>query len=166
MKLFIFSVAFVITDILFYIKADYEYSKEYESYWDLSVKASSLSKKIEGIDKFVGQLEKSGLQGKHNALFLETPNNSFDENFQALKSLQIRLHEIEHMNIKSFEYQTALQQITQQEQNEADGMLHVFSGVWCKDNYFFLWDWIGITQILGFVILSIIGVTIWIEESY
>ncbi len=141
----------------------YQYSKQYDSYWELSVKASSIEKKIEGIDKFVQALEKSDLNGKYNALFLETPNNSFDENFAALKSLQIRLHDISKMDIKSFEYQTALQQITGQEQNEAAGMLSVFSGIWWKDNHFFLWDWICITQICVFIGLVLIGAFFWTE---
>jgi len=159
----IVSAIILIADIFTGVIGHYQYSKKYESYWELAVKASSIEKKIEGIDKFVAALESSNLSGQYNAIFLETPNNSFDENFAALKSLQSRLHEIQSMDIKSFEYQTALQQITQQEQNEAAGMLNVFSGIWWKDNHFLLWDWICITQVVLFVITMFAGILMWNE---
>lgn len=157
------SILFLVIDIFTGVVGHYQYEKQYGSYWELAEKASSIEKKIEGIDKFVSALEKSNLNGKYDALFLETPNNSFDENFAALKSLQIRMHEIKEMDIKSFEYQTALQQITQQEQNEASEMLSVFSGIWWKDNHFFLWDWICITQICLFICLGLFGSFLWSE---
>ena len=155
----------LILDIIFSVIGHYQYSKSYSSYWELSVKASSITKKIEGLDKFVAALESSPLKGKYDALFMETPNNSFDENFAALKSLQIRLHEISGMDITSFQYQTALAQITQQEQNEGDKMLEVFDGIWWKDNHFFLWDWIGVVNVLVCAILLATGITLWINDS-
>jgi len=155
----------LILDIIYSVIGGYQYSKDYSSYWELSVKASSITKKIEGIDKFVAALESSPLRGKYDALFMETPNNSFDENFAALKSLQIRLHEISGMDITSFQYQTALAQITQQEQNESGKMLDVFDGIWWKDNHFFLWNWIGIINVIGSIILMCIGGFIWMNES-
>lgn len=98
----------LVLDISFGIIAHYQYDKQFESYWSLAVKASSIEKKIEGIDKFVTAIESTGYNGKYAALFLETPDNSFDANLEALKSLQARLHQISAMDIKSFEYQTAL----------------------------------------------------------
>lgn len=157
------SAFLLIVDLGVGIIGHYQYSKEFSSYWNLAEKASSIEKKIEGIDKFVYALERSNLHGKYDALFLETPDNSFDENFAALKSLQTRLHEIREMDIKSFEYQTALQQITQQEQTEAGEMLAVFDGVWWKDNHFMLWDWVAFTQIAILVVCFFIGGAIWTE---
>lgn len=52
------------------------------------------------------------------------------------------------MKVTSFEYQTAMQQITGQEQGEANEMLSVFKGVWYKENFILLWNWIGITQLI------------------
>lgn len=158
------SIFFLAIDAGVGIVGYYQYSKQFSSYWSLAEKASSIEKKIEGIDKFVSALQQSNLSGKYDAIFLETPDNSFDENFAALRSLQTRLHEIKEMDIKSFEYQTALQQITQQEQTEAGEMLSVFSGVWWKDNHFMLWDWIGFIQIGLLVIGCFIGGAIWVEE--
>lgn len=151
-------------DISISIIGKYQYEKKYGSYWELSVKASSIEKKIEGVDKFVIALEHSNLQGKYDAIFMETPDNSFDENFAALKSLQIRLHEISKMDVKSFEYQTALQQITGQEQNEAGEMLRVFSSIWWKENHFLTWNWIAGVQVILFLIIGFIGFVILIED--
>ena len=162
----IFSSLALIGSLSVKIIGEYQYEKQYGAYWELAVKASSIEKKIEGIDKFVEALNNSNLTGKHNAIFMETPNNSFDENFEALKSLQSRLHEIREMDIKSFEYQTALQQITGQEQDEASKMLAVFSGIWWKENHFFLWDWVAILQIFSMAILLTAGIYYWSDEFY
>jgi len=144
------------------IISNYKYEKEYSSYWDLADKASTIPKKLEGIDKFVTNLENSGLQGKYNALYLQTANNSFDKNFEAIKSLQLRLHEIAGMDITSFQYNTAIEQITKQEQGEeAKETLQVFRGIWGKEYYFWLWDWIGLIQVLFFIITFIAGCMIW-----
>jgi hypothetical protein len=133
----------LLVDIGCTIKANYEYEKKIESYWALADKASSIPKKLEGIDKFVIALDNAGMKGEYNALILSTPNNSFDANFDALKSLQTRMHEIEHMDVNSFQYQTALSQITEQEQGQAHAMLSVFKGTYWKAHYILLWDWIG-----------------------
>lgn len=156
-------VAWLIYNATTVIQSNYKYSKIFNSYWSLAEKASSIEKKIEGIDKFVNALSKSGFEGQYDALFMETPDNSFDENFAALLSLQKRLHEIQSMDIKSFEYQTALQQITQQEQAEAEEMLDVFHGVFMKNHYILLWSWIGLTN---WILLGLFLVITWKLEAY
>ncbi len=159
--LVVVSTIFLGTDIYNGIVSNYEYERDYLSYWNLSDKASTINKKIEGIDKFVNVLENSKLQGTYNAIWMNTADNSFDNNLLALKSLQLRLHEIEGMDITSFQYQTAIQQITQQEQGEAVNMLSVFRGCWGKEYYPSIWDWIGAIQIAFFIITFISGIFIW-----
>lgn len=139
------------------VKSNYEYNRKYESYWSLADKSSSIPKKSELVDKFVTALEKSDLHGKYDAVFLETPDNSFDENLTALKTLQTRLHEIKTMDVTSFQYQSAIQQITAQEQGEAHNMLSVFSGVWEKENYPLLWGWIFMINLSVSCILLVAG---------
>jgi hypothetical protein len=141
----------------------YQLEKSIMSYWDLADKASTIEKKSEYIDKFVEALNKEKYEGKYNAIFLETPNNSFDTNYEMLKTFQFRLKEIQTMDIKSFEYQTAIQQITQQEQGEAGEMLSVFIGIWWKTNYFLLWNWICAIQVTLMLIVLICGVIIWLD---
>ena len=152
-------------DIYKGVIGNYEYNNKYECYWSLADKASTIPKKAEGIDKFVNALENSGFKGKYNAIFLQTPDNSFDYNFEALKSLQLRMHEIEKMDITSFQYQTAIQQITQQEQGEAKEMLSEFSGIWWKENHFMLWNWVCLVQVLLLIGVLITGSIIWINEA-
>lgn len=151
----------IVLSIVGGIIGSYQYENEIKSYWELADKSSTVIKKAENIDKFVEALENSKLKGKYNAIFLITPNNSFDLNFDALKTLQQRLHEIKDMDVTSFEYQTAMQQITEQEQGEANKMINVFKGIWWKENHFLLWDWIAVVQILICIGVAITGITIW-----
>lgn len=120
---------------------DYDYSNHVESYWDLGVKASTLQQKTIYLDQYVAALEASGLQGSHDALIFDTPDNSFDQNMVALKSLQGRMHQIQGMDEQSFAYQTAMQQIVGQEQGEAGHLTATFQGCWYLRNHFLLYGW-------------------------
>ena len=73
------------------INANWHYQNDYLNNWSLADKASTIAQKSEYVDKFVGALEKSGLQGTNANLIWQTQNSSFDQNFIALKSLQTRL---------------------------------------------------------------------------
>jgi len=160
-----FSLALIL-DIGVGIKGTYTYEKDVYSYWKLADKASTIPQKAIYVDKFVVALDQLGYQGTYNAIIFPTPDNSFDKNMEALKSLQTRLHEIELMDVTSFEYQTAIQQITGQEQGEASAMLNEFRGLWWKNNHFLLWNWIAAVQITLSVIFVFIGAWIWVENSY
>lgn len=164
--LVVLGIWFIISSITFGIIASYQYKNKIYSHWSLADKSSTIDKKAMHMDKFVEALENANLHGKYNALLLKTPDNNFDFNFEALQTLQQRLHEIEGMNVQSFEYQTAIQQITAQEQGEANEMLGVFKGVWFKTHYILLWNWICATQIILNIIIIVIGAVIWDNENY
>jgi len=154
-------IASLLCSIIFGIIGSYRLENEVMSYWNLSDKSSTLIKKTENIDKFIQVLQNCNFEGKHNAIFLKTPNNSFDSNFEALQSLQQRLHEIKDMNVSSFEYQITIQQITGQEQGEACEMLSVFKGIWWKENYILLWNWIALVQVIISVVIIAAGFIIY-----
>lgn len=142
------------------VYSDYDYSKNVDSYWALSDKASTLQQKSVYLDAFCNAVEHAGL-ADYNALFLTTPNNSTEQNLVALHSLQERMHEIIAMDPTSFAYQTAIQQITAQEQGEAKAMLGEFEGAWYKAHHFLLWEWVGVLHcfviligLVGFGILT------------
>ena len=150
-----------------YVIADYQYERDIASYWNLADKASTLEQKAAYIDQFVAKLESnSKLAGSYDALWMKTPDNSFDANLAALKSLQSRLHEVQTMDVQSFAYQTAIQQITAQEQGEAKQMLSTFHGVWTKENWFTVWDWPGICLTLLFGLLMFVFWTACIETLF
>jgi hypothetical protein len=157
---------YLIINIIVGVKLNYKYSNEYSSYWDLAEKSSTIEKKSEYIDMYIDALESSGLKGKYNAIWLKTPDNSFDENMKALKSLQSRLHEIKNMDSSSFEYNTAIEQITAQEQGEANDMNYNFRSIWKKEHYPMLWNWIGWTSILLTLVAIVIGIYLWAEGDY
>lgn len=139
------------------ILANYHYNQSIDSYWELSAKASTLQQKSVYLDKFVEALKDAKLDGTSNALVLKTPSNSFDQNMVALESLQGRMHQIQGMDEQSFAYQTAIQQITAQEQGEASHLTEVFRGCWYLNNHVLLWGWIDLTAwvvIILFVLIS------------
>jgi hypothetical protein len=138
------------------VMANFQYENSIQSYWELGVKASTLEKKADYLDKFVAAV-KVGDLADSSALWLKTPDESVEQNMVALDSLQKRMHEIQGMDVSSFEYQQAMSQITGQEQGEAQTMLKVFKEAWYMNHHFFLWDWMAfvsfITIMLGSVIM-------------
>lgn len=131
------------------IKAYFEYQKTINAEWELADRSSTIAAKREHIDKFIANVEKCGLEGTYDALLFPNETNGFDANLIALKTLQARLHEIEGMDIRSFEYQTAIQQITAQEQGEAQSMLQTIEGTWWKKFYLPVYGLVGMTITVG-----------------
>ena len=144
----ILGVIFIVLSVLFAgillwcgVNANYQYEKDVYSFWSLADKSSSLTEKSKYVDEYIGALEKSN-HAEYSAVWLKTPDNSFSKNLDALKSLGKRLQEIQTMDVQSFAYQTAIQQITAQEQGEAKSMNSVLNNCWCLANYPILWGWI------------------------
>lgn len=151
----LFDVAFIVDDV----HADYVYDNTIGSYWELSVKASTLEQKSTYLNSFVAALDSAHLSG-HNALIFETPDNDYDQNLIALKSLQQRMVEIKGMDVKSFEYQQAIAQITAQEQGEADRLLGVFRGVWYKQYHPLVWNFYAFLTEAMLLIVGIVFILI------
>ena len=148
------------------LRANYEYNNTIGSYWDLSVKASTLQQKSTYLDQYVAALSDQSKFSSHNAIIFPTPNNSYEQNMVALKSLQGRMHQIQGMDEQSFAYQTAIQQITAQEQGEAAALTSTFEGCWYLSNYPTLWDWIdGIFWFGPIILLAGIGIWYMIEND-
>jgi len=129
-------IVFASCRLIGHIYVHNKYSVEIESYWDLADKASTIEQKSEYIEKYYNSLIKSNLYGVNSAIIFDTPNEDFTENLKALNSLRVRLQEIKHMDPNTFEYQTALQQITEQEQGQANHMIDVFRRCWEKEHYY------------------------------
>jgi hypothetical protein len=150
-------IIFCLGRLGFRIYSEYDWNTTIGSYWDLSERASTISQKSEYMDKYVGALEAARLEGTNSATFLKTPATSFDENMKALLSLQSRLHDIDTMSESGFAYQTAISQITEQEQGQAQDMNDNLSSCWEKVNYYTLWNkFIWITFLL--VQIALIGI--------
>lgn len=160
--LIVFGSIFAIGRGILRVYVNYEYANKIECNWDLADRASTLAQKAEYIDKFVKALEDCKLEGTNSALFLETPETDFNENMKALKSLQSRLIQISNMSETDFAYQTALQQITAQEQGEAHEMLHHLEDCWQRQNHPTIWNWL--LAVVFFIIqalMIILGVAIF-----
>lgn len=139
------------------IPASYQYEREINSFWEIADKSSTIAKKSEYVDKYVAAVEAQHFEGEYDAIVYPTLDNSYEGNIEALKTLQARLREIQNMDVSSFQYQTAIQQITAQEQGEADKMLRVFEGLWWKRYHFLLWDWVGILNFFASVAAFLTG---------
>jgi hypothetical protein len=161
LSLIVIAVAILGIGIGVSIYAGYQYNNQIGSYWSLADKASTINQKSEYIDKFVEALKDAHLNGTNDTLWLATPDKSFDQNFKALLSLQARLKEIKTMDPSSFQYQTAIEQITAQEQGGAQPMLTNFENCWFKINHHFLWNNLELgSTLIGLTILIIIGIVV------
>ena len=128
----------IIASLTSTIVSGYKFKSNYSSDWELADKSSTLEAKSEYLDKFVENLEIGKLTGDfhtHGALIFKNDANSFSENLNALKTLQLRLRDVKDMNPNSFEYNTAIQQITGQEQGEASDMIGIFKEGYTIKNY-------------------------------
>lgn len=142
------------------VKAHYEYQTNVASYWNLSVKASTLQMKSDYLDRFVAAVDSAHLTG-HNAIVFPTPDNDVALNITTLKNLQHRMEEIRGMDVTSFAYQQAISQITAQEQDEATKMLGVIEGRWYLSHHPLLWDWISfVIYLLLIGVLGAIGLAV------
>jgi len=143
------------------INGDYQYEKQYGAYWSMSYKVSTIPEKAKYIDMFVDKLERSPFKNDYDAVRYKTMNNSFNYNFEALKTLQKRLHDIEKMDITSLQYQMSIAQITAQEQ-DTKKIVGVIEGIWWKNNHFCYWGWMETINILLMCFTFIVGLCIWI----
>ena len=149
------------------IVAEYRQEKSYFQLWQLADKSSIIPAKQKFVGQFVDALQRGYANGEfasHNAIWLQTPNNDFEANLDALRSLSQRLGEIQGMSPSSFEYNTAIQQITAQEQGEAKAMLDVFGGCYALANYPMVWNWIGGVFIGVELLLILIGGELWLND--
>jgi hypothetical protein len=139
------------------IYTNYECKRDLLSYWKLSAKASTLKQKSQYLDKFVANLEAAHLSG-NNALILKTPDNSYEQNMATLKSLQSRMEEIKSMDVKSFEYQQAMYQISAQEEGGVNGVADLI-GVWYLDHHPSVWGWIDVVRWTLEVLFVVVFIT-------
>lgn len=142
------------------ILSDYYYEKQYLNLWTLADKSSTIGEKERLINNFVAAIKNGKKKGDftdYNALLLRTPNNNFDANLKAVQSLADRLTEIKGMDPASFQYNTAIQQITAQEQGQATNLMSVFDGCYTLANWPVVWSWIGLLFFILYAILAIVG---------
>ena len=136
------------------VVSNYNFENKYSYAWELADKSSTIEAKCKYINEFVNVISSNRNDfADYNAIRLVTKNNSFDYNLKAITTLRDRLNEIKDMDITSFQYNTAIQQVTSQEQGEARYLISVIEGCYCLKNYPYIWDWIGLLLFLGIFIL-------------
>lgn len=143
------------------VVVNYKWENNYANHWSLADKSSTIPAKQQHVKDFVDALEngnKAGQFASYNAIIFQTPNNNFRANLTALETLAQRLEEIQGMDTKSFEYNTAIQQITAQEQGEAHALIYVLEGCYVLASYPLVWYWLGGIFIGLEVFLIIVGI--------
>jgi hypothetical protein len=143
------------------IISSYRQEKQYGQFWSLADKSSTIPAKQKYLRQYVDALRggyQNGQFASYDAVWLQTPNNSFEANLHAVETLADRLDQIQSMDITSFQYNTAIEQITKQEQGEASSMLHVFSGCYELSNYPIIWGWIGGITCGAWIVFLIVGI--------
>lgn len=161
----IISILAIVLYIIFGISSMNKYDTDFGANWQLSKSAATIEQKSIYIDKFVQDIEKGGFEGKFDAIFNPNDNNSYEQNLIVLKTLQQRLHELKILPMTSFDYNTALQQLTVQQDRISNNMIYTFSGIWYKEHHFLLWNWICFVGICFFSI-GIIWSWISIENEW
>ena len=164
--LIIISALFIIAHALIAVRANLNYERTYSQLWSLADKSSTIPAKERYIAQFVEALKAGYVRGDfatHNAIFLQTPDNSFSSNLEAVETLTQRLKEIQEMDPKTFEYNTAIQQITAQEQGQAHSLLRVMEGCYCLKSYMLVWSWIGLIAALAEVTSIVIGIALLLD---
>jgi hypothetical protein len=126
------------------------------SYWNLADKSSTLEAKCDNIDKFVAAINKETFT-TNNAWLYPNINNSIEYNKAALLTLQKRLHEIKRLDPNSLAYATSIQQITAQEQGEAQYMIGEIYGCLYKATYSMYWGWLSVLILTLYSIIFIVG---------
>jgi len=113
-----------------YINDGIRLNNQLTGYWEMADRSATIEKKSEYLDKYVNAVEKLGLTEGHSAFVFKSFSNKMENNYLALKSLQQRLHEIKSLDVKSFAYQTAISQLTEQEWAQAGEMTSNFTYKW------------------------------------
>lgn len=148
------------------INANYEWSNSVLSNWTLADKSSTLEAKSGYIDKFVQALQSNNL-ADNNALIYKTADNNCQNNIQAVSTLKDRLNQIKGMDETSFQYQQAIQQITAQEQGQADDMISALHGCWLKTHHYFLWNvFTAVGMFAGLILMLFVGVGFATLDDY
>lgn len=141
-----------------------DYKKEIGYHWELADKSSTIKEKSKHIDNFVLALSEADLNDTYDAILFKNPSNSFNKNYEVIKTLQTRLHQISKININSFEYQIALQQITEQEMTSSisNNQTSVIRGSWFLAHHHLLWNWLWVATLFT-VIISLLGLLLWVD---
>lgn len=156
----ILSVMGIIFQVTKYIQASYYFEKNYSYTWKLAERGSTIEIKRQKLQEFAKLLHESQEFSEYDAVFLKTGANSFVNNLAALDTLVDRLSQIQKMSPISFEYNTAIQQITAQEQGEAQEMLQVFYHCYLLGQYPTVWCWIEATVWMIIFLVTAVGVVL------
>ena len=141
------------------IYASYSYDVRMGQYIRLADDSSTAESKLEYLKKFEEVVSSNIFRNEARYVF-KKERLTRDKQLKVLSTLQTRLQDAVEMDPLSFEYQTAMQQITGQEFDHALGEINdIISSCWLRQSGFAVFClWIAWLLCL---ILFIIGLVIW-----
>ena len=69
------------------------------------------------------------------------------------------------MDVTTFEYQTAMMDLRECENEGVSNALSVINGIWFKANYIIVWGWVAFIVFFGSIIFAIVGGVVWNENA-
>lgn len=148
--LILFVAIFCAVSISQCVSASMEWNERVGYAWDMADKSSTLTEKSKYIDEYISRL-KDVEHEEYGAIVYKIKSNRYDLNLKALETLGQRLKQVQKLDVNSFAYQTAIQQITAQEQGEAQNMIKVFYNAFILKKYWWAfstvqaWVWVIFT---------------------
>ena len=152
------AIIMVILDITYGNIAWNDYDSKVGSDFERVKKTITIEEKSKIVDGLVLKFENSTLIDKYDAQFYKSDKYSFNVNLNTFKNYQLRLHELSQIDKNSLEYQTALIQINLFEKEQLKDVR--FYGTFFHDEYFLIWDWICVLNVITICLLLIIGFAI------
>jgi hypothetical protein len=129
-------------------------------YWELADKGSSIIMKSDNIDKYVAAIERLKLNEGYSGIILHNFSNNMSNNYDAIKSLQTRLHQIKSLDVQSMAYQVAMQQLTSQEWGQAEKLTEQFDYKYSNTVKPWTLGYLSVLPFIGFALVAFVGIAI------
>lgn len=131
-SLLILFVLWVLITIPSAIVGNLSWTREVESYFQLSDQASTPQKKLEYLTQYREEIRKYNLCDGNARYIFTTPRTNMKANCDILDTLISRLDDLTKMNPDSMQYQQAMQQVTKDEYAGFDSCM--FMDRWNREN--------------------------------
>lgn len=140
-----------------------KYHSQFQSYYTLSKNATTIEQKAEYFNEFLKEIDLYNFENEHDAIIYKSESNSFNYNHDILKEYKTKLDSLSCLNLGDFDYSTALIEINNVNINSP---IHEIKGIWFKTYHPLLWNWFCTIGVLISIIILIIGIIIWSNDSY
>ncbi len=140
----IISILLFLTGIIFSFYSVYQLDCDINGHWKRSVTSANAELMNEHFGKVIQGFEDKGFTTGHTVWFFKNPGTDLESIYKQLLDFRSRIQVISEMDDSSFEYQKALEEVTESMERQQLS----YSLWWCR-YYGHLW--------IGLIVLGIIG---------